>query len=115
MIKLQFSAQIDGINAKKDKTLSVKLGTQELTPEDSSYLFDLMGKQIWIGMAETAIENLDVPEIVPEMRGDKTPSQRLRGLLYVIWETKTDRSRTFPQFYEDYMSRLCEQLKQKLE
>lgn len=115
MVKLQFSAQIDGVNAKKDRTLSVKIGTQELTAEDSSYLFDLMGKQIWIGLAETPIEILDVPEIVPEMRGDKTPSQRLRGLLYVLWDTKTDKQRTFPQFYEDYVSKLCEQLKAKLE
>lgn len=115
MIKLQFSAQVDGVTAKKDKTLSLKLGTQELTSEETSYIFDLMNKQIWIGMAETALESLDVPEVMPEMHGDKTPSQRLRGLLYVLWENKTDKKRTFPQFYEDYMFKLCEQLKAKLE
>jgi len=115
MIKLQFSALIDGINAKKDRTLAIKLGTQELSSEESSHLFDLMGKQLWVGIAETPIEILDVPETLPEMHGDKTPGQRLRGLLYVLWENKTDKKRTFPQFYEDYMFKLCEQLKAKLE
>lgn len=115
MLQVQFSAIVDGINAKKDKTLSLKLGTQELTSEETSHLFDLMTKQVWVGIAETPIEVLDVPEVLPEMHGDKTPSQRLRGLLYVLWSEKTDRSRTFPQFYEDYLFKLCEQIKSKLE
>lgn len=114
MLKVSFSAIIDGVNAKKDRTLSIKLGTQELSAEEGSYLLDLMGKQLWVGIAETPIEVLDVPETLPEMNGDKTPSQRLRGLLYVLWEEKSDKKRTFPQFYEDYIFRLCEQIKNKL-
>lgn len=114
MIKLQFSGLIDGVNAKKDRTLLIKIGTQELSAEDASYLLDCMGKQLWIGIAETPIEALEVPEVLPEMHGDKTPSQRLRGLLYVLWSEKTDKKRTFPQFYEDYMFKLCEQLKVKI-
>lgn len=120
MIKAQFSAQIDGVTAKKDRTLSLRLGTQELTADDTSYLFDLMGKQIWVGIAETEIESLDVPEVLPEMKGDKTPSQRLRGLLYKYWEKKyssktyTEKP-TFPRFYEDYMFKLCESLKDKIQ
>lgn len=121
MIKLQFSAQIDGITAKKDKTLSLKLGTQELIADDTSYLFDLMGKQLWIGIAETEIESLEVPEALPEMKGDKTPSQRLRGILYKIWEqkyagvdVKEAGYQTFPRFYEDYLFKVCESLKDKI-
>lgn len=115
MLKLQFSAQINGVNAKPDRTLSVKLGTQELSADEASYLFDLMGKQIWVGLAETEIESLDVPEVMPEMNGDKTPSQRLRGLLYALWENKTDKSEPFPRWYENYMFKLCESIKSKID
>jgi hypothetical protein len=114
-VKLQFSAQIDGVIAKKDRTLSVKLGTQELTADDSSYLLDCMGKQLWVGIAETPIESLEVPEVLPEMQGEKTPAQRLRSILYILWSTKTDKKETFPRFYENYIFKLCENIKSKLE
>jgi len=115
MIKIQFSAQIDNIMAKKDRTLSLKLGTQELGSEDSSYLLSLMGKQLWIGLAETEIESLEVPDVVPEMKGEKSPSQRLKAIIYKIWELKSGQKQPFPSYYEDYMFKLCESLKGKLE
>lgn len=121
MIKIGFSCQIDGVNAKKDKTLSIRLGTQELTSEDTSYIFELMNKQCYVAIAETAIESMEVPEVLPEMKGDKTPSQRLRGILYKLWEQKMDgvqigtpMYQTFPRFYEDYLFKLCENLKDKI-
>lgn len=115
MIKVQFSAQIDSVLAKKDKTLSIKIGTQELSPEDSSYILSLMGNQVWMGLSETEIESLEVPDIVPEIKGEKSPSQRLKGIIYKIWELKTDKSKPFPSYYEDYMFKLCETLKTKLD
>lgn len=121
MQQIQFSAQIDSITAKQDRTLSIKLGTQELTTADSAHLFDLMGKQVWLAIAETAIESMDVPEVLPEMKGDKSPSQRLRGILYKLWEQKYGEKGmkhggyiSFPKFYEDYMFKLCESLKDKI-
>src|ERR1700733_5425901 len=106
MIKIQFSALLDGVSAKKDRTLSVKLGTQELTADEASFLLDCMGKQLWIAIAETPLESLEIPEVLPEMQGEKTPAQRLRGILYRIWELKTDKTQTFPRFYEDYISKI---------
>lgn len=121
MQSLQFSAIIDGVTAKKDRTLSIRLGTQELTTDDTAHIFDMMGKQIWIGIGETLIQALEVPEVLPEMKGDKSPSQRLRGILYKAWEQKMSGKKikdptyqTFPKFYEDYMFKLCESIKDKL-
>lgn len=114
MIKVQFSSIVDGVNAKKDRTLSLRLGTQEMSAEDASHLLDMMGKQCWVAIAETEIEDLEIPEILPEMKGDKTPSQRLRAVLYKIWELKTDKKQTFPRWYEDYIFKFVEQLKEKL-
>lgn len=115
MKKIQFSAILDGVNLKKDGTLSLKIGTQELAPSETAEIFELGNKQIYVAMAETEIESLQVPEVLPEMQGDKTPSQRLRNVLYLIWENKTDKKQTFPRFYEDYVFKLVENLKAKLE
>lgn len=114
MLKISFSAIIDGVNAKKDKTLSIRLGTQELSPDDSSHLLDLMGKQIFVAFGETDITEMEIPEVLPEMKGDKSPSQRMRGIIYKIWEKKTDKKEPFPRYYENYMFRVCELLKDKL-
>ena len=114
MIKVQFSAQIDSVLAKKDKTLSLKIGTQELSSDESSYLLSLMGSQVWLALGETEIETLEIPDVVPEMKGEKTPSQRLKAIIYKIWELKTDQKETFPRYYENYMFKLCEMLKEKL-
>jgi hypothetical protein len=115
MIKIQFSCQIDSVLAKKDKTLSVKIGTQELSADDASYLLSMMGSQVWIALAETEVLTLEVPEVLPEIRGEKSPSQRLKGIIYKIWELKTDKKKSFPSYYEDYMFKLCENLKSKLD
>ena len=115
MIKIQFTAQIDSVLAKKDRTLSVKIGTQELSADDASYLLSLMGNQVWLALAETDIKTLEVPEVVPEMKGEKSPSQRLKAIIYCIWEQKTNKEKTFPSYYEDYIWKLCESLKQKLD
>lgn len=43
----------------------------------------------------------------------KTPSQRLRGVLYRLWE-KDESDISFDQFYEDKMEVLIEYLKEKV-
>jgi len=83
----QFSAQIDGVTAKKDRTLSVKLGTQEMQSEDSAFLLSLMEKQIWVAVSETPLthEDLEIPEVIMEFKNDKSPSSRLRAVLFVYY------------------------------
>lgn len=115
MLKFQIAGQIDNVNAKKDRTLSIKFGTQELSAEYSSYLLSLMGSVVWLGISETVIETLNVPDVVPDMKGEKSPSQRLKAIIYKIWELKTDQKETFPRYYESYMFKLCESLKTKLD
>lgn len=112
---IQFQAQVDGLNKKKDNTISIKLGTQELSAEDAAYIFDMSGI-VYVGMKELPLaeDDLDIPEVADT--DTKSPSQRLRAVLYRNWE-KVDNGtkKTFEQFYRDYMERLINGLKDKLE
>ena len=65
MKTVQVSAQIDKITAKNDRTLSVAIGTQEMSPEDASILFSFFEKQIWIAFSETTLtkEDLNIPDM----------------------------------------------------
>lgn len=113
--QIQFSAILDGVSKKKDGTLSIKLGTQELSSDETAKIFDFGGKQIWVGFAETPLTRLDIPEEVMEFKGDKTPSERLRGVLWIYWDTKTPKTQTFEEFRKIYMEKIIGNIKDKLD
>lgn len=117
MKPVQFSCQIEKISSNKDRTLTIKLETQELTKEDTSYLFDLQGKQIWAAFAETAVkkDDLNIPEVLMEFKTDKTPSERLRNVLYVYHQKNYKDQMTFEAYYKDKMNEIIERVKSKLE
>jgi len=114
---IQFSAQIDGINVKKDKTLSIKLGTQELSPDDSSKIIALLGYQIWIAMAETTItsKDLNIPEALTEFVTDKSQSQRLRNVLWVYWNKNLKGKVEWEVWYKKKTDNIIEFIKEKLD
>ena len=114
-MKTQFSAQVDKVVAKKDRTLSVVLGTQEMSAESASEVLQLMNQQIWVGMSETKIESLEIPEFIPEFKGEKSHSQRLKEVLYLLWRDKSDQSKTSDQFYRDYVEKVIVSVKDKLD
>ncbi len=43
----------------------------------------------------------------------KTPSQRLRASLYVLWEQRGSKG-DFEEFYEDQMEKFIKRIKQEL-
>lgn len=116
MKSIQFSVIIDGVTKKKDGTLSLKLGTQELPPEDTAMIFELGNKQVWCALAETALteDNLDIPETMMEFKTDKSPSERLRNSLYVYWEAKR-KDITWDIFYRQQMEKFIEHVKEKID
>lgn len=97
MNSCQFQAQIDGITAKKDNTLSIRLGTQELSAEETSVLFDYRNKQIWVAFADTGLkkEDLVIPENL-EFPNEKSLSERLRNVIFVYWQQ--NRMKEYPDF-----------------
>ena len=113
---IQFSASIDEVKRNKDRTLRIKLDTQELSPEESAHIFSLQDLQIWVAMAEIEIKKQDIqiPDIIPEFKGEKSPAETMKAVIYRIWEQRTDKKQTFPDFYKSYMFKLIEGLKQKL-
>ena len=117
----QTPAVIQGISTLKDKT--VKFTTYvslELPPEEMAKLFALEQKEGWFLFKENEITKDDIPlEPVPVTKTEKTPSERLRGVLYRIWEQQypTEEQRIkFTSFahYNNEMEKLIEHYKTKL-
>lgn len=117
MKKAQFEVIVDGVTRKKDGTLSLKLGTNEMDSIDTAKIFDFGGKMIWCALAELPFQEGDVniPDVVPEFRKDKTPSERLRGVIYRFWEQNKKGEEEWELYYKKIMERMIEYYKDKLQ
>ena len=114
---LMIPATIEAINSRVDGSWSIRVGTQELNEESARAILKLNRKLGYFIFKETLLEETDlinIPESKPEFVGDKTPSQRLRGVLYVLWE-QTKPTKTFDEFYRARMESVIQWAKEKLD
>ena len=111
----QVNSAINSVRTLVDGGCKLDVITQELNPEELTELFKLKGKQGYFLFKESGIVESDIkdlPDVVVE-RNDKTPSERLRAVLYVAW-TQSNKAKTADEFYKDYMDRLIQSVKEKL-
>jgi len=114
-MKLQTSAIIEKISTRVDNTISINISTQELEPSEAAILFTLKGKQGWFLFAENKFEKEDVPnEPAVEFKSDKSPSQRLRSVLYIYWKDNTNKAKTFDEFYKSWIEKKIQEIKDNL-
>jgi hypothetical protein len=112
----QTPATVEGISTLKDGGLSVRLHTQELNDSETSELLKLNGKFGWFLIKETNIQEDDIGglEDIRKDLGGKSPSQRLRSVLYVMYKEKGDTSLSFEQYYGQKMEQFINYIKGEL-
>ena len=67
-------------------------------------------------MTPIEAEDLALPDIKPVEKGEKTPSQRLRAVLYLLWKQEGDKNfKTPDEHYKYWMEKLIDSCKGKLE
>ena len=110
---IQLPACLRNPTIKVDGSVGFRLETRELSGEEYAEIAKLANKEIWIGMSEVQITKLDIPEEITEFKGEKTPSQRLRNSLYILWE-KTGKTTNFEQYRDIQMNKIIEYIKEKI-
>ena len=114
-MKVQLSAQLLKVESKSDRTYKLTFNTQELAGEEASKLLAMLMGQGWLLFSPEEITEADVPtEKANPMLGSKTQAQRLRGVLYRLWE-QGGKSGEFEAYYRLVMERYIDQVKEKLE
>jgi len=117
MNTIQISGILESITTRKDGTLKLIFGTQEIKDHSSiANLFSLVHAYGYCLFSPQKIkeEDVKIPEFVPEFKSDKTPSQRLRSCLYVLYEQqKPDID--FDSWYKQKMEKIIEFVKEKLD
>ncbi len=116
---LQIISEITKVETVHDGGLKLVVHTNEASPDDMALLMGLRGKQGMMLFKEnienfTEAEVKDLPEVKVE-QGQKTPSERLRAIIYRIWEHNTNQKQAFQLYYIGYMDKLCEGLKEKIQ
>ena len=108
---------IEGVSSRKDKTLRITFGTQEL--KEGAELFSLQGEMVTIGINRLDITQEDLELIsankfgVEDLPNKKSHSKRLRDVIYVLGQQhgETDSE----AFYKRKMEQIIEFYKAKLE
>ena len=102
MGKLVLPVSVETIATRHDGSVKIVMGTYELNTQSAVKLFDLR-------------KTLDGFKLDSEKTDGKTPSQRLRAVLFVYWKQHKQKEIEFDIFYVRYMNRLIDQIKEKLE
>jgi len=117
MRTFQIPAQITGVSTKSDRSLSIRVVTEkEMGPEETAHLMQYVRRTGWMLFRANEFSDSDTP-ISDAPRGHNTPAQELRSKLFRLFkqEHPDKPEREFNPFYEQWMSRITEKIKDKLD
>ena len=113
-----FEGGVNKVGTLADGSLSINIHTQELTDETMMRVFNLRKKpgMVLISSGDITKQEIDAVENFTsdfEFNG-KTPSQRLRSVLYKVWK-QSSQDFDFPIWYESQMERIINKYKATLD
>jgi len=115
MSKIILPAQINPPRLRKDGSASISFDTRELNAEEIFTIMSLRHSEGWLCFAPNQ-EDLDTPEENAEI-DEKTPSERLRNVLFVWYKQETESGKfvgLFESFRKEKMEKIIESVKSKL-
>ena len=102
-----------------DKGLRLTFETREMTPEMSANIQYSFQKAGFLAFSPDPFATQELEEIdkikVDFDDGGKPPSQRLRAVLFRLWQQKSEGYKAFPDYYNARMEVLINHHKSKLE
>lgn len=113
MKALSCSVIITSASTRADGSLGLRLATPELKPDEKTAFFEIQGRNCKM-ILQPIDEAPDELKTVAKELSFKTPSQRLRGVLFVEYRQKKP-DQGFEEYYLKEMERIIEYRKSKLE
>lgn len=103
---------LEGCSTRADGSLSVRLSTPELTPDEKTAFFELQKQEL-----KMLLQPKDNPSGLKDVKKDfetKTPSMRLRAVLFVAWRQAGEPGE-FDDFYRKKMEAFIGDVKSHLQ
>jgi len=110
---LQIPATMTGASTLSDGGMSLRFHTQELQDEEAVEVMKHRNEFGYLLFSPNEFQDKDIPKGEAEYEG-KTPSQRLRAVLFVYWQ-QIGAKGDFENFYRTRMDKIVEQVKAKLD
>lgn len=113
---IQTAAILEGVSTLKDGSISVRFHTQELSPEQKVQFMEYLQKFGWMLFkeAETPFVEDEIPDYDPKQYDEiKSPSQRLKAVIFVKSQQDGVSKKDFNEFYQKEMARIIEGYKTK--
>lgn len=108
-------AFIAKLESKADGSVKIVVETREFSDAELTTLFGYRNKEGYLSFSPNKVSTLDIPkEPADSGLGNKTPSQRFRGVLWKLWEQK-GKPETFENYYATTMEKLIDMYKEKLD
>jgi len=114
-MKIILPAIINPPRIRKDRSVSLTVETRELMPDEVLTILSLSGSEGWFAFAPNQ-EDVETPDTLAEVEG-KTPSERLRSALYVLYKQRIEEGQyvgLFDTFYKEQLEKLIEFIKGKI-
>ncbi len=112
-------AGINKVSTLADGTISINLHCQEMPDETMMRVFSLRKRPGMVLISSDEISQAEQEEVEKfttdfEIGKTKTSSQRLRAVLYRVWE-QGEQAYDFPIWYESQMERIINKYKSSLD
>jgi hypothetical protein len=110
---------VEGLQTRKDRTLKLTIGSQELKGKQMAELMDLNQSLVYVYVSPKSVTKqerdlidgveIDAPTNV------KTASQRLRNVFYRIWSNNATGVDKFEDYYKQRMESIIEHYKEQID
>lgn len=112
-------AILESYRSLKDKTLKITFETNEPTPEQLTGVALNIQKFGYLAFKDEPFKQKE-KDVIESLKSDyedqgKTPSQRLRGVLYRLWERDNEGFKNSVDHYNSKMENLIQHFKSKLD
>ncbi len=111
-------AVLESFRSLKDKSYKIVFESIELTPEQVVGINGALNDFGYLAFKEDTFKQSE-KDMMEKLESDfedkkKTPGQRLRGVLYRVWEQDNEGYTDFGKYYDFKMERLISHFKEKL-
>lgn len=114
---ITLAAYLAKMSTKADMSVKLEFETREFDNKDIAALMEFRDKEGWLLFsANKFADDVRIPDMTADSgKGEKTPSERMRGAMWHWWDQSGRPTTTFEEFYRMKMERMIDQIKEKLE
>lgn len=116
---LVIPAQLEGYRSLKDRSVKLSFETGEPSPEQMASIQSALMKAGYLAFQSDPFTD-EQRDALKDIKVDyedteKTPSKRLRAVLFVMWKQNDQGYEIFNDFYIHYMEKFINHIKAKLD